>query len=402
MSSKNYNKDNGFLKKLILIGPISSPRGGEAFAFQMLIDFLSKDKAINQIIIDKLYKQGNKIRRYINPIRVILITLVSLLTKSDGIYLTSGQSLGGIIRDCCVVCIGKWFRVPVILHLHGGGHINVYLRYNLFVKKILKHFYQRVDVIIILSESLREQVSFIKDRSIIKEVYNSYSNDAPQVQNIEEVYHHQQKESFLKLLYLSHVLPSKGLFDVLEALLIVKEKNIPFKFNFCGSIISEGGLSVNDIKILIDGYKKKFDNNTIVFHGFVSGSEKWDLLFKNDIFLLPTRFYAEGQPISIIEAMYAGCVVIATKYRGIPDLIEEKKNGFFVRSKDPKAIAERIIWLWENQNILKEMSIRNHEKAKKYFSPDRFLTQMEVIFKETFDLSVDIKRVNNLAISQIF
>ena len=61
MSTKEYNKDNGISKKLILIGPISPPKGGEALAFQMVIDFLSKDKTINQIIIDKLYKQGKKI-----------------------------------------------------------------------------------------------------------------------------------------------------------------------------------------------------------------------------------------------------------------------------------------------------------------------------------------------------
>ena len=40
-------------------------------------------------------------------------------------------------------------------------------------------------------------------------------------------------------------------------------------------------------------------------------------------------FY-EGQPVSIIEALAFKNIVISTKYRSIPDMIDENIEGFFV------------------------------------------------------------------------
>lgn len=380
MKKKNQNQ-------LILIGPMSPPLGGEALAFQMLVKYLKRDIRMKLVVIDKAYKQNKILRRITNSLRVIALTLKSLFTETNGLYLTCGQTFGGIIRDCFLILIGNIYQVPVLLHLHGGGIKTIYLSKNKLIKKILKFFYERADKIIVLGNSLRNQFYFISDQSIIEIVPNSYGKDAPKILDFEKNYNVSKVHNKLKLLYLSHVLPSKGFFDVLEALLILKRRNIPFEFNFGGSIIGEDGLSENDIQRLIDEYKLRFYVNEFNIHGYITGQKKWDLILTSNVFLLPTQFPAEGQPISIIEAMYGGCCVAVTKYRGIPDLVEEDKNGWFVVPKSPSSIADRLIWIWKHPEVMKIISIFNHKNAQRKYSPNRFLAQMIDIFESTFYVS---------------
>ena len=64
------------------------------------------------------------------------------------------------------------------------------------------------------------------------------------------------------------------------------------------------------------------DNNITI-----AGDEKEKLYSEADIFLLPTYYLGEGQPISIIEALSYGLPVISTNFRGIPEQIKNNENG---------------------------------------------------------------------------
>jgi glycosyltransferase involved in cell wall biosynthesis len=54
--------------------------------------------------------------------------------------------------------------------------------------------------------------------------------------------------------------------------------------------------------------------------GFVSGAGKFRALSEADLFLFPTYYSAEGQPINLMEACAAGLPVVTTRWRGIPEM----------------------------------------------------------------------------------
>ena len=76
--------------------------------------------------------------------------------------------------------------------------------------------------------------------------------------------------------------------------------------------------------------------------------------------------YREGLPRNIMELMSAKKTVIGTNIRGIKDLIEDEKTGYLVEVGDYKTTANKIEKLYNNKNLLKELSDNCYCFIKKY------------------------------------
>jgi glycosyltransferase involved in cell wall biosynthesis len=75
--------------------------------------------------------------------------------------------------------------------------------------------------------------------------------------------------------------------------------------------------------------------------GFVSGSEK-DLLFRQaDVFLFPTYFANEGQPLNLIEALAYGLPCVTTRWRSIPEYFPADYPGLCI-PRDVPALARAL------------------------------------------------------------
>ena len=74
-----------------------------------------------------------------------------------------------------------------------------------------------------------------------------------------------------------------------------------------------------------------------------------DLLALFDVFVLPS--VSEGMPITILEAMAAAKPIVATHVGGIPDTVSEGQTALLVQARDPSALAEAIIRLYQDQNL---------------------------------------------------
>lgn len=103
------------------------------------------------------------------------------------------------------------------------------------------------------------------------------------------------------------------------------------------------------------------------------------LYAKSKIFILPSL--VEGFSLTVLEAMASGCAVVSTDCGGVDEYMVNGKNGLFVPIKDSKAIAESVMTLVNDNEILKKLAANGQMTAKKY-SYDNMYNQ----FIELFDL----------------
>ncbi len=89
-----------------------------------------------------------------------------------------------------------------------------------------------------------------------------------------------------------------------------------------------------------------------------------ELLRGMDVFILPSLW--EGLPIALVEAMAAGLPCIGTKVSGITESLDYGKAGLLVPPKDPKALAEAIIKVLENEERASQLSTAAVERAKDF------------------------------------
>jgi glycosyltransferase involved in cell wall biosynthesis len=83
-----------------------------------------------------------------------------------------------------------------------------------------------------------------------------------------------------------------------------------------------------------------------------------------DLFVLPSR--AEGFPLVLIEAGAAGLPVAATNIGGIDELITDNVNGLLVEPDNPRALAEAMAKLLENDELASGIAARLRAHAVRY------------------------------------
>jgi glycosyltransferase involved in cell wall biosynthesis len=76
--------------------------------------------------------------------------------------------------------------------------------------------------------------------------------------------------------------------------------------------------------------------------GFVAGAAKRAALERADLLLFPTYYAAEGQPLSLMEAMAYGLPPVTTRWRGIPEMLPGDYAGL-VEPRQPAALAAALL-----------------------------------------------------------
>jgi glycosyltransferase involved in cell wall biosynthesis len=90
----------------------------------------------------------------------------------------------------------------------------------------------------------------------------------------------------------------------------------------------------------------------------------------------------EGTPVSAIEAMAAGCPVVATRVGGLPDLIEDHKTGRLVPPRDADALACAILDLLQSPHTARELGRNGQEFVRQRFTVRRLLGDMDHLYSQ--------------------
>jgi glycosyltransferase involved in cell wall biosynthesis len=99
-----------------------------------------------------------------------------------------------------------------------------------------------------------------------------------------------------------------------------------------------------------------------------------------DLDLLAVTSNNEGTPFSAIEAMAAGCPVVATQVGGLPDLICEGQTGYLVPPGDAHAVAEAMLRLLHASETARRMGKAARARVKDCYAIQRLIRDTEQLY----------------------
>lgn len=99
-----------------------------------------------------------------------------------------------------------------------------------------------------------------------------------------------------------------------------------------------------------------------------------------NVFVLPSL--SEGLPAALLEAMGAGCPVVATRVSGIPEVIDDGINGLLVEPQDTHAFADSIRYLLRNPEKARKMGLQSRRMVKERFTAEKMVARTDLLYKE--------------------
>lgn len=176
------------------------------------------------------------------------------------------------------------------------------------------------------------------------------------------------KEEFV-FVYWGRLLPEKGVLELIEAFELVSEEKLNVRLLVIGNA-TFGNPSFTKYNEKLEALvKQKIKNNKVIFTGFISHSQIGNILSAADVGVIPS-IWDDPAPLAVFEGLSKGLPLIVTKVGGIPEIIENRKNGLIVSwSMDYiKTLAKAMNELMENDDLRKELS-RNALSTIKCYGP---------------------------------
>lgn len=298
---------------------------------------------------------------YVNLIRYLL------KNKVDLCYFTINASGPAWLKELIIVAILKLFRVPIIYHYHNKG---VRLNANSFWKRELYKFQFRQTKTILLSNLLREDISlFVSDQDIY-----ICPNGIPQ-----SVKSKHKPSELCQILFLSNLIETKGVYVLLDACRLLKEKNIPFRCIYIGG---EGDISGIELKEKIE---KIGLDRFVEYQGKKYGFEKEKAFADADIFAFPTFYRNECFPLVALESMQYSLPIISTKEGAIPEIVQDGITGYLVTKQNSQALADKLEILIKNPELRKEMGRAGRKLYEEKFTLTIFEKRMVEILQSVLN-----------------
>jgi glycosyltransferase involved in cell wall biosynthesis len=262
-----------------------------------------------------------------------------------------------LYRDWLVMLLCRPFFKHIILHWHAAGLAKwLETASSISARTATYRLFRPVDLSIVLSRyNFADAEKLLSHR--IRVVHNGIPDPCP---DFDATLRARRLEAFalrerifagqvpaapltVNVLFLAHCTREKGIFAAAEGVIRANEELAARRLPIQLKLVAAGNF-VNDAE------RAEFDRLredplvafTVAYAGFVSGERKLQLLRDAGLFLFPTRYLGENQPVNLIEAMAFGLPIVTTRWRSLPEMLPPDHPGL-VGGQDPAEIAAVIL-----------------------------------------------------------
>lgn len=269
-----------------------------------------------------------------------------------------------LYRDWLVMLFCRPFFKHIILHWHAAGLAKwLETATSINTRALTYRLFRPVDLSIVLSRYNFADAEKLLSRSVLV-VNNGIPDPCPDFDTSLLPLRQQTFASYqqifagatppqpltVNVLFLAHCTREKGVFAATQSVLLANQmlaaRALPLRLK-----LFVAGNFINAAE------KTEFDRlrenpltaAAVVSVGFVSGEQKSRLLREAGLFLFPTRYLGENQPVNLIEAMAFGVPIVTTRWRSLPEMLPPGHPGL-VSGQDPQEIAHAILRVLADKN----------------------------------------------------
>lgn len=343
-------------KKILFLVPLPPPVHGSAVMSQQIVDSkIIRENIDCDFVNIATSRTMGEISRFtlMKPLRHLSIFMTVfvklLLNKYDACYIALTCHGKGFLKDAPFALLCKAFGKRLIIHQHNKG-MSTCIGRNPY-KWLMPLVYKDASVLL-LSWRLYNDIKPVVDKShvlicpngipVVPYSFAKVQNDVPHI------------------LFLSNLIKSKGVLDLLDACVILKRNHTRFICDFVGKETAEITKELFVAEIRSRGLE-----DYVIYHGPLYGESKEKFLSSSDIFVFPSVNETFG--LVILEAMQHMLPVITYAEGGIPDIIEDCETGFIVKKNDVSALSAKIEYLIAHSDVAKTLGMAGLAKYNREF-----------------------------------
>lgn len=346
-------------KNLLFIGVLPTPVHGASQINRLAVDHL---KTLKYDVTElDTYSLTRSFSRFPIPHMVtrafrclsILIYLISNFKTLPKVWYISLSGGGGLIFDLIYAICGQVLGVSMIMHHHSYAYLN---NYSILFSLITKVSGGSSNQHIFLSPKMKTLA--LKKYPNLAGCTNTAVSNAGLLfgflqQNSKPT--RLTEKSSLTIGYLANITKEKGAHDFLD--LAGTFRNDTRNINFIMAGPCEDLVLLERIEI------EKNRSTVFRYVGSVYGQEKADFFSEVDLFVFPSRYRNEAEPLVLIEAGYYGCKILSTDIGSISEMASFLNLSIVSAESNLKSEVEKFLhksqsFMHENPEInLKKKSI---------------------------------------------
>jgi colanic acid/amylovoran biosynthesis glycosyltransferase len=176
----------------------------------------------------------------------------------------------------------------------------------------------------------------------------------------------------------SRLIEKKGLNNTLEAFATFQKTHPAARLTIAGD-----GPLLDPLRQMAGGLGL---GQAVRFAGFQSQEELARLYASAHIFMHPSRITAkqdqEGVPNSMLEAMAAGLPVVATLHGGIPEAVEDGRDGLLTPENDSAALAASLEKIAGSPELFREFGSNAARSVRTKYEQAAAIRSLEGFYRE--------------------
>ena len=314
------------------IGPLAPPIGGVAFMNQNIQRLLADSYHIEFFntsrgrLREDMYG-GKKVGDVYAQVKIILRGIFFIYhtkAKIINIFVTSNTSF---FRELVFLLVASILQKKIVVHLHSK------IKGELFLKKYLINFFGFIlrvaDKVLVLSELHRTHFSKYINESKLEVLENFV---------YEEKYESRSRRNDLNFLYVGRATKEKGIYDLINAVSLVKNEIPKLEIHVIG--VAETEQSETNLRAAV---KSKGLEEIFVFHGALSGDAKYQLFHQCGVLVFPSHF--ENSPVVLKEALAAKQLIVCSDILANKNVLKNilQKFVYYFPVADYKKLSEAIL-----------------------------------------------------------